>query len=440
MRRAILRLGLCAVLAAVSWFGSGPWERIVEADIRPTSANLDRSGHIARNIIEGQAIAVCTEDLPNAVRAAVTIWNDGLRGRAYIASTSSVFKTSASCQETPADNDIDYIEVVSRSPGDDDFFCRDSDQACFLWPTRSGPPYFTYTGRAVVIINELYLPKTHDRPIDGNHVPGYQPLVRTTTHELGHAPGFGDHECRNQGQHYVISIMECSHSGNPYTLQTRDFEDYSAIFRPRLVVKRVIAGDEKPFAAEASRLPGTVEFNFDASRVFVEESIDIRRWNGLTWVLLKRFGPATGEVTLFIGGQPRNTTQTYMIFSTTQAYLKGQCVVSDYKCDSDNAGAAARIGFGTVAIPVYFTPDPAELGATYDLDLEINGLGSVTVNPPPPYYAGRNTEVALEAVPQTITSDRGLTAGVLPRQNSLVQTVPTFSRSGSSAVLDSARQ
>ena len=210
IRRVILLVGSCVMLAAVSGFGSDLWGRNAEADLRPHPkyAKIDAPEHIARNTVEGEAIPVCTNDYPNAVAA----WNEGLRNKApqpYIAPGASVFEVTASCGTAPSTGRIDHIEVVALPVGDNNLFCP-TFNGCSVWPVRSGAPLYTYQGPALIIINETLRPKMYDMlkdaVIPGVLHPDYLAILRTMTHEIGHTLGFGHYPAP-----FDDSIMSESH-------------------------------------------------------------------------------------------------------------------------------------------------------------------------------------------------------------------------------------
>ena len=58
--------------------------------------NITAPRHVARNIVAGRAIRVCTTDYPNAVGEAVSGWNAALKTRSqpFLASNKNAFAAS----------------------------------------------------------------------------------------------------------------------------------------------------------------------------------------------------------------------------------------------------------------------------------------------------------------------------------------------------------
>ena len=142
-----------------------------------------------------------------------------------------------------------------------------------------------------------------------------------------------------------------------------------------------------------------VEFNFEAQKVVVEKSIELRRWNAQAekWQLLHTFPADTGQIRLIARNQPQGL-QRYRFFSTTQAQIKGQCYDNDSDCDPDNNDTSGtQIGFATDEIAlVVQTVEPRH--PPLILDLTIVGRGTVEQTPDLPAYGGAEL-VTLVAAP-----------------------------------------
>ncbi len=203
----------------------------------------------------------------------------------------------------------------------------------------------------------------------------------------------GDYNCDDPPK--FPSLMTCARESDAYPAQEKDKADYRAIYEPNRVIERV----SRPFAANvyAGRELGVVEFNFDARKVVVEESIELRRWNSNTWQLLHAFPADTGQIRFIARNQPMGL-QRYRFFSTTQAQIKGQCYENDSDCDPyNNDTSATPIGFATDEITLTVKTDEPDIRA-YILDLTIVGRGTVQQTPDLPTYGGAEL-VTLVAAP-----------------------------------------
>ena len=104
------------------------------------SVNMLKTRHVARNIIVGPSIQVCTSDYFNAATEAVDGWNADLNN-------NNAFRRSALCIGDSAATDIEYVKVESRHPDDNDFYCGESyHSACFMMPPRTLTAHRTFTG------------------------------------------------------------------------------------------------------------------------------------------------------------------------------------------------------------------------------------------------------------------------------------------------------
>ena len=199
--------------------------------------NMLWTRHIARNIIVGRSVRVCSFDYRNAVAEAVSGWNADL--------SINAFRSGTLCITNPAATDIEFVKVESRRPDDNDFYCRDIAAACFLIPPRTRSPHKSYAGKLLVIMNEQLREKAndaHNTHGDANHGL-YETSVRTVAHELGHVLGLGDYNCDFPPN--FPSLMTCAAESDAYPAQKKDLADYRAIYEPNRVIERV----SRPFAA-----------------------------------------------------------------------------------------------------------------------------------------------------------------------------------------------
>ena len=263
------------------------------ADIDSPGARTSR-GFIARNVILGEAIVVCTDDYPNATAGALDLWNTGLRGRGFVA--GEVFRGD-DCDTPPMHVDrVSYVSVEAHRPGDRGYYCRESYNGCFLIPPRAAGSLHTYAGHLVVIMNEARRDPGDDGA--GASDAGFRRNQRTIAHELGHVLGLADYFCDEPKYDDVSALMTCSRRGAAQDLTATDYTDYATVYRPHLVApQRDSSGNAVDLAVPVTGKPGHVLFRFDASGVKVEKNIAIRQKNSDgTWSqsVLQSFGPEAG--------------------------------------------------------------------------------------------------------------------------------------------------
>ena len=99
-----LRIGamLCVLALGVAiWLAHSA--DLATADIDdPSKVHLVRAGYVARNIVVGSPIVVCTDDYPTATGDAVTLWNRSLRQGPARVLGASLALPSSTCLAGPA--------------------------------------------------------------------------------------------------------------------------------------------------------------------------------------------------------------------------------------------------------------------------------------------------------------------------------------------------
>ena len=385
VRVAAFVLGAALIIGAD--FVVGPSSRVVEADIDKGSHRLidfDLSSRdtfaIARNIVTGSSIIVCsdsdpaTHDYPNTTTSAVAMWNGHLRGSTgFLATTpdrepfmsTDAFVTRGTCPDASQSSpgSISHVAVHGEDPTspryNDLYPCgewADGSYAagCFLIPPSIGHPGYTWFGELQVVLNSGEYQDTRN----------VKETVRIIAHELGHVLGLRDqYAIKKVGDAYIAScrelhdsLMDCED-----TVMEADFDRFQAVYEPNVVEELVVGDQVIPIVRNVLNAPGTVSFEFDASKVNVEDAIQIRRWEGSVWgAVLQEFSYDNDRPSWTLGGQPTGTTQTYGVFSTTSALLEGQCRVYDPVCSKDHSetNPARLMGFGkiaTVQIPAVST-------------------------------------------------------------------------------------
>ncbi len=208
-----ISLGIAATLAML-----GLAINVTDADI-DTARNITGKEHIARNIIVGQAISVCTSDYRTSTSEAIDMWNNtlGATGEALLRHPNSAFVRLDNCPVTPKPTNISYVGIDSRNPSGDEYFCARIVTACLLIPPRSQTPHHTYTGALQILVNaERFPPDTDgnkDHP-DADEASKYRFLRLTMAHELGHVLGLGDYNCTEE----PVESLICTRGRKYYPL------------------------------------------------------------------------------------------------------------------------------------------------------------------------------------------------------------------------------
>ena len=125
-----ISLGMAATLAML-----GLAFNITEADI-DTDRHFVKHKHIARNLVVGQHITVCTSDYGVSASDAVDMWNNtlGSNVNTLLLGPGDAFVAVDACPTTTTPNLISYVQIVARDPSGSEFFCRNISNACLLMP------------------------------------------------------------------------------------------------------------------------------------------------------------------------------------------------------------------------------------------------------------------------------------------------------------------
>ena len=136
---------------------------------------------IARNLVIGETIKVCSTDYPESTKLAILRWQSALG--------KSAFEFSDNCATDLSDRRSGVASVLVYSDKEHSVSCDDLDgtrsQACASHEDVSGHPLYTYFGQA----------KVHMDPEDFPREDRSERLIRTIAHELGHVLGLDDYYC-----------------------------------------------------------------------------------------------------------------------------------------------------------------------------------------------------------------------------------------------------
>ena len=318
---------------------------------------------ITRNLVDGQAISVCSKDYPQATRIAVDRWNEALRIKAF-----AMLEDAEACSKGPPDrgwmskdgvfgvtvsrgqwqnSEGDWVSTVPTGKWTDQQYREPiSGITCDSWGGcarfdvmhKSADGYDTansdwqsYHGRGMVAMNPWSYP--HD--IDER---SYTNIRRDIAHELGHILALVDYFCHFPGAKPDVS-------DHPYKIEppTRALMN-SFTGRTRTVTVRGISeelscnalGDVPSnydkshyraayFPATVTEVRGTtngraVALTWDQSDVFVESHFEIQRASGpsgTNWTTVERSVPA--NATRFTLTDQPSGVQLYRVVAATLA-------------------------------------------------------------------------------------------------------------------------
>ena len=151
-------------------------------------------GRIVQNVIKGDAIPVCSDDLPLSTAAAAERWNT------FFGTTAEVFKLKdranltvypagdPGCRASRGDASLGIGSVlIVKDPG------RCINFACInRTATMPNDDWDTYVGQPVIYVGE-FVPNHMGVLEEGPVVDGSDRVTRAITHELGHVFGLGNY-------------------------------------------------------------------------------------------------------------------------------------------------------------------------------------------------------------------------------------------------------
>lgn len=143
-------------------------QRNVEADHK--EAGLSKSVVIARNLVIGDPIDVCSDAYPAATKIAISHWNDFL--------SIVAFRWKA--------NDLSQCEKESNSSQGISSLIVSNDHDTAKRTSRDIREWHTFYNQFHVHMDPVKYPQNNT----GDE------LVLVVTHELGHVLGLGDYECK----------------------------------------------------------------------------------------------------------------------------------------------------------------------------------------------------------------------------------------------------
>ena len=193
-------LGLIMLVVAMAPIGLPPPASVDAGHDNPATSHLiegikPTAGRIVRNVILGNPIPVCSDDLPISTKAAAQRWNSFFRKQAFqlkgVGTDSTVFEsTDPECAAAASRNSlgIGSVLVVRDDPVDGE--CMGT--ACiFRLLTRPDTDWDTITGQPVIYVADYEVEGSDERdPLSDGHVR----VTRSITHELGHVFGLEDYQ------------------------------------------------------------------------------------------------------------------------------------------------------------------------------------------------------------------------------------------------------
>lgn len=188
--------------------------RTTEADIGPGGTRTQRE-FIARNVIIGEAIRVCTDDLPNSTADAITEINDALLSEG-VAVRFNVFRKGAECPPSvpPATDRVDYVNVIAMAESQQR--CVSADAVACLKRDRLldyNHTLQTYKDELDIFVHHDFAEKDDDNDLELSSI-----LVHEFLHVLGvpdeYGKEFGDSYCaRSPWTTNTPTVMHCLGDG-----------------------------------------------------------------------------------------------------------------------------------------------------------------------------------------------------------------------------------
>ena len=311
-----------------------------EADIGPEgerTAAESKGYYIARNLPLGKSILLCTSvrELPVSTKAAVDDINAGLRAEG-VATRFNVFRlatfnladteTPHPCptRVRPTTDRIDYVRVRPMERGAPRC-AHPSAVGCFR---RDHPSNYNETLNTYASTFRIWV--HHDFAKDDSA--DNTDLVSILVHEILHALGVpeeyyrdGETDCvKTAATKNFESAMHCYDEDEEYEapyIKPYDRRNIANIYRPARV--KPLTGT---MFAENRKL-GNVYFGIDASNVFVDTGIEIRRKDGTVWSdVLFSWDPEVKRLEVTLAGQPLGLL-TYGIFRRSAVLESEQEVI-----------------------------------------------------------------------------------------------------------------
>lgn len=207
---SIQLFGLAILVGILVLLGAQELKRIEAGHNGPDNSNLfddslSYGGYIARNVVLGSPIPVCSDDYPESTKAAVQAWNAqrALRSVFKLKSGANgeqqVFSLSDSeCKRSHSHSRLG-VDSVWVSKG-----IEECDSAgCIKFMTKLYPPddqWDTYVGKPQIYVDRhTVLDPGGSYEIELELPDGNSQVTRTITHELGHVFGFANVKCKSTG-------------------------------------------------------------------------------------------------------------------------------------------------------------------------------------------------------------------------------------------------
>ena len=352
---AVLCFIVVMLITALTPIGLSSPTRIEAGHDDPTTSHLSNvddypiaGGRIVRNVILGEAIPVCSDDLRLSTQAAAAEWNEFFGWEDGDARDEAVFllkddgsvfaSTEQQCKRMQSgQRGIDSVHVERNLAK-----CDPLANGCITRiDSLPDEDYDTYTGQHVIHVRDYRVPGQTARVILADNE---DRVTRTIMHELGHVFGLGNYataDCvrspTSVDQTNKRTIM--SPATAPGARPSRCASDIPTEEQDQLDFRRSYVPEapqlpDDPDDAANSPSAYTVTLRWNAENVHVESDFGIQRWDELTrrWFTIRShealpFGAEDPNPTLI--GQPINS-QTYRIVARTRAPLQlGTIAASD---------------------------------------------------------------------------------------------------------------